>query len=66
MKAATPPFVSADTLEYGDTNKLACLLCSRQFKALDQLRRHTAESDLHKARLSPLHRALALLRSSPV
>lgn len=41
-----------DTLEYADLKKLACFLCSRQFKTLDQLKRHNAESDLHKKNLA--------------
>lgn len=36
--------------EFSDTAGLTCLLCSRQFKSLDQLKRHNKESDLHKAR----------------
>lgn len=30
---------------------MTCLLCARQFKSLDQLKRHNKESGLHKARL---------------
>ncbi|KAJ8699754.1 hypothetical protein PTI98_002845 [Pleurotus ostreatus] len=30
---------------------MACLLCARQFKTLDQLKRHNKESDLHKKNL---------------
>lgn len=29
---------------------MTCLLCARQFKTIDQLKRHNKESDLHKAR----------------
>ncbi|RDB23995.1 RNA-binding protein 5-A [Hypsizygus marmoreus] len=36
--------------EFSDVNRLMCLLCARQFKSLDQLKRHNKESDLHKAR----------------
>ncbi|KAF9002035.1 hypothetical protein BDQ17DRAFT_1426312 [Cyathus striatus] len=36
--------------EYSDLAALMCLLCARQFKNLDQLKRHNKESDLHKAR----------------
>jgi len=44
---STPP---PDTeFEYADMNALMCLLCARQFKSLDQLKRHNRESDLHKA-----------------
>ncbi|KAF8326098.1 uncharacterized protein EI90DRAFT_3281756 [Cantharellus anzutake] len=41
-----------DNLEYADLKKLACFLCSRQFKSLDQLKRHNAESGLHKKNLA--------------
>ncbi|KAL5532946.1 hypothetical protein ACEPAF_4720 [Sanghuangporus sanghuang] len=34
--------------EFSDTKAITCLLCSRQFKSLDQLKRHNKESDLHK------------------
>ncbi|KLO07384.1 hypothetical protein SCHPADRAFT_932471 [Schizopora paradoxa] len=33
---------------FSDTQAKTCLLCSRQFKSLDQLQRHNKESDLHK------------------
>jgi hypothetical protein len=38
--------------EFSDVTALMCLLCARQFKSLDQLKRHNKESDLHKARNS--------------
>ena len=34
--------------EFADTTALTCLLCARQFKTLDQLKRHNKESDPHK------------------
>ncbi|CAA7270148.1 unnamed protein product [Cyclocybe aegerita] len=34
--------------EFSDVAALMCLLCARQFKSLDQLKRHNKESDLHK------------------
>jgi len=37
--------------EFSDTCALTCLLCARQFKSMDQLKRHNKESDLHKARV---------------
>ncbi|KAI0792912.1 hypothetical protein C8Q75DRAFT_751903 [Abortiporus biennis] len=46
-KSATPVAVEAE-FEFSDTNAKTCLLCARQFKSLDQLRRHNNESDLHK------------------
>ena len=36
--------------EFSDVTGLMCLLCARQFKTIDQLKRHNKESDLHKAR----------------
>lgn len=52
-KSATPtPVASAeDDFEYSDVAGVACLLCSRKFKALDQLKRHNKDSDLHKKNL---------------
>lgn len=47
VKAATPPVVENE-LEFSDTAAMTCLLCARQFKTLDQLKRHNKESDLHK------------------
>ena len=37
--------------EFSDTVAMTCLLCARQFKTLEQLKRHNKESDLHKARI---------------
>ena len=34
--------------ESSDTSAMTCLLCARQFKSLDQLKRHNKDSDLHK------------------
>ncbi|KAK2460530.1 hypothetical protein APHAL10511_007000 [Amanita phalloides] len=34
--------------DFADINALMCLLCARQFKSIDQLKRHNKESDLHK------------------
>jgi hypothetical protein len=44
----TPP--PEAEFEFSDVTALMCLLCARQFKSLDQLKRHNNESDLHKAR----------------
>ncbi|EMD34516.1 hypothetical protein CERSUDRAFT_67488 [Gelatoporia subvermispora B] len=46
-KSATPAPVELE-FEFADTTKMACLLCARQFKTLEQLKRHNKESDLHK------------------
>jgi len=48
--AAPIPGIPEDEFEFADTKSFACLLCSRQFKSIEQLRRHNKESDLHKAR----------------
>ncbi|KAH0830477.1 hypothetical protein J3R83DRAFT_1925 [Lanmaoa asiatica] len=45
--ATTPEPVESE-FEFSDTNAMTCLLCARQFKHMDQLRRHNKESDLHK------------------
>ncbi|EJD02080.1 uncharacterized protein FOMMEDRAFT_168630 [Fomitiporia mediterranea MF3/22] len=37
--------------EFSDTKAMTCLLCSRAFKSLDQLKRHNKESELHKKNL---------------
>lgn len=34
--------------EFSDVSNLMCLLCARQFKTIDVLKRHNKESDLHK------------------
>ncbi|WVQ83535.1 hypothetical protein IAT38_005676 [Cryptococcus sp. DSM 104549] len=51
--AASPgdEFDYTDTSNFAATGKVACLLCQRQFKTEDILRKHVAQSDLHKARL---------------
>lgn len=42
--------------EFSDVSAMSCLLCARQFKSVDQLKRHNKESDLHKARvLQPVY-----------
>lgn len=48
-KSGTPEPVEVD-FEFSDTVAMTCLLCARQFKTMDQLKRHNKESDLHKAR----------------
>ncbi|KAH9857720.1 hypothetical protein C2E23DRAFT_805452 [Lenzites betulinus] len=47
VKAVTPPRAETE-FEFSDTAAMTCLLCARQFKSLDQLKRHNKESDLHK------------------
>ncbi|KAG5645840.1 hypothetical protein DXG03_005182 [Asterophora parasitica] len=44
------PVPTETEFEFSDVTGLMCLLCARQFKSLDQLKRHNKESDLHKAR----------------
>ena len=53
VKAATPPEPVEAEFEFSDTNAKTCLLCARQFKSLDQLKRHNKESDLHKVSCLP-------------
>ncbi|KAJ7273454.1 hypothetical protein B0H12DRAFT_1176635 [Mycena haematopus] len=50
--------------EFSDVNALTCLLCARQFKTADQLKRHNKESDLHKARISQLYAYAKNLKDS--
>ncbi len=38
-------------VSFVDTNKMACLLCKRQFDSIELLNKHIAKSDLHKVRL---------------
>jgi len=47
---ASPP-QDENEFEFGDPAGRICLLCGRQFKSVDQLRRHNKESDLHKKNL---------------
>ena len=49
-KRTPPPSVLPEEVEFefSDLAKLACLLCARQFKTIDQLKKHNKESDLHK------------------
>ncbi|KAF8633727.1 hypothetical protein AX17_004384 [Amanita inopinata Kibby_2008] len=46
VKAESP--VPQNEFEFADVNALMCLLCARQFKSMDQLKRHNKESELHK------------------
>ncbi|KAI0303375.1 hypothetical protein B0F90DRAFT_1911376 [Multifurca ochricompacta] len=48
-KTITAPVALPEEVEFefSDLAKLACLLCARQFKSLDQLKKHNKESDLH-------------------
>jgi RNA-binding protein 5/10 len=49
-KPTPPPVVLPEEVEFefSDLVKIACLLCARQFKTLDQLKKHNKESELHK------------------
>ncbi|KAG6334939.1 hypothetical protein ID866_4156 [Astraeus odoratus] len=57
IAASTPPSAGGTPepletdFEYSDPTALTCLLCARQFKNIDQLKRHNKESDLHKKNL---------------
>ena len=49
--ASQPPATSTEGLEYADLNDAKapkCLLCQRQFKSLDVIRKHSLQSELHK------------------
>ncbi|CAK5279569.1 unnamed protein product [Mycena citricolor] len=50
--------------DFSDMEALACLLCSRQFKAVDQLKRHNKDSELHKARILQLFRLVVIRKNS--
>ncbi|KAL1410167.1 hypothetical protein Q8F55_004172 [Vanrija albida] len=45
-------FDYTDTSSFATSGKVACLLCQRQFKIEDTLRKHVALSDLHKTNLA--------------
>jgi len=47
-KASTITLQPETEFEFSDVAGLTCLLCARQFKAVDQLKRHNKESELHK------------------
>jgi RNA-binding protein 5/10 len=50
--AALLPVLSYDIFELNDEHSdftiSACLLCERQFKSLDDLKKHQVKSELHK------------------
>ncbi|KAJ6547297.1 hypothetical protein B0H19DRAFT_1379592 [Mycena capillaripes] len=52
--AASEAIPVEEDFEFSDVGALTCLLCARQFKTTDQLKRHNKESDLHKARIPQL------------
>lgn len=49
---STTPIPVEQEFEFSDTTAITCLLCARQFKTLEQLKRHNNESDLHKRNLA--------------
>ncbi|GMK54548.1 hypothetical protein CspeluHIS016_0111340 [Cutaneotrichosporon spelunceum] len=56
-EAPTQPSTSnefdfADTHNFATTGKVTCLLCQRQFKSEEMLRKHNAQSELHKTNLA--------------
>ncbi|EIN07565.1 hypothetical protein PUNSTDRAFT_103581 [Punctularia strigosozonata HHB-11173 SS5] len=51
VKAITTADASTNELEYADPTARICLLCARQFKTTDLLKRHSKESELHKKNL---------------
>ncbi|KAI8926959.1 hypothetical protein BC831DRAFT_206964 [Entophlyctis helioformis] len=48
------PSEGAVNEEYSDLSIMACLLCERQFKSGDDLRKHQAKSALHKTNMAAL------------
>ncbi|CAE6432359.1 unnamed protein product [Rhizoctonia solani] len=50
-KPVEPSAPAAEELPYGDPSAMTCLLCSRQFKSVEMLKRHSNESELHKTNL---------------
>lgn len=49
MKSDITSIPTEAEFEFSDMTAMACLLCARQFKSPDQLKRHNKDSDLHKA-----------------
>ncbi|WWC59936.1 uncharacterized protein I303_102499 [Kwoniella dejecticola CBS 10117] len=49
---STENFDYTDTSNLATTGKVACLLCQRQFKTEEVLKKHVAQSDLHKTNLA--------------
>ncbi|KAF8724415.1 hypothetical protein AX14_008838 [Amanita brunnescens Koide BX004] len=47
-KESTESLASETEFEFADVDALTCLLCARQFKSIEQLKRHNTASDLHK------------------
>lgn len=43
--------VGESEFDFTDKDKKACMLCQRQFKTLDVMRRHVVQSELHKRNL---------------
>lgn len=61
--AASEALPAEEEFEFSDAGALTCLLCARQFKTTDQLKRHNKESDLHKARIPQLYiRSVSTIR----
>ncbi|KAK4047161.1 hypothetical protein OIV83_005613 [Microbotryomycetes sp. JL201] len=50
--SSTSSAKAEDEFEYGDAVSMICLLCQRQFKSIDDLRRHNNLSALHKSNLA--------------
>ncbi|OCF30828.1 hypothetical protein I316_07551 [Kwoniella heveanensis BCC8398] len=51
-QSVTDDFDYTDVSTLASTGKVACLLCQRQFKTDEILRKHVAQSDLHKTNLA--------------
>ena len=46
-KESAESLASETEFEFADVDALMCLLCARQFKSIEQLKRHNKESGLH-------------------
>lgn len=46
-KESAESLASETEFEFADVDALTCLLCARQFKSIEQLKRHNKESGLH-------------------
>ncbi|WFD07741.1 hypothetical protein MVES1_003111 [Malassezia vespertilionis] len=50
-----PPHAALRGINFGDKERLVCLLCQRQFKNAELLARHATESGLHRTNLDDEH-----------
>lgn len=62
----TSPAPQQDEFEHGDPVTMICLLCQRQFKTIDDLRKHNKLSALHKAHRLAARKARSLFADVPL